>query len=120
MGKKILLLFVFSFFLGFSPVEAKQASTLDIGKGSATVSYLKGAAEILEPGKEAWTSLQLKDVLEEGDRVRTKSGAQMELTLACVGRCDKTKAGTALAVNRSDLNGVQCSGVRHDKKHFRF
>ena len=72
----------FSSFSSFSPAEAKQPSTLDIGKGPATVSYLKGAAEILEPGKEAWTSLQLKDVLEEGDRVRTKAGAQMELMLA--------------------------------------
>jgi hypothetical protein len=81
MEKKTLLLSVFFFFFCFSPAEAKRASTLDIGKGSATVSYLKGAAEILEPGKVAWTSLKLQDVLEEGDQVRTREGAQMELVL---------------------------------------
>jgi hypothetical protein len=77
-----LLLTLFFFFFGFSPAEAKQASTLDIGKGSATVSYLKGSAEILESGKGPWTSLKLKDALEEGDQVRTNAGAQMELILA--------------------------------------
>ena len=82
MGKKILLLLVFFFFCGFLPAEAKQAATLDIGKGSATVSFLKGSAEILGPGKGSWTSLKLKDALEEGDQVRTKAGAQMELVLA--------------------------------------
>ena len=82
MKKKTLLLLVIFFFFGFSPVEAKRASTLDIGKGSATVSYLKGSAEILELGKGPWTSLKLKDALEEGDQVRTKAGAQMELVLA--------------------------------------
>lgn len=82
MKKKTLLLLVFFFFCGFLPAEAKQAATLDIGKGSATVSYLKGSAEILELGKGPWTSLKLKDALEEGDQVRTKAGAQMELVLA--------------------------------------
>lgn len=81
MKKKTLLLLVFCFFASLSPAEAKRASTLDIGKGSATVSYLKGSAEILEPGKEPWTPLKLQDVLEEGDQVRTKEGAQMELVL---------------------------------------
>jgi hypothetical protein len=80
MKKKILLLLVF-FLFSFSPAEAKRASTLDIGKGSATVSYLKGSAEILEPGKGSWTPLKLQDVLEEGDLVRTREGAQMELVL---------------------------------------
>lgn len=79
---QLLLLTLFFFFCGFLPAEAKRASTLDIGKGSATVSYLKGSAEILEPGKGPWTSLKLKDALEEGDQVRTKAGAQMELVLA--------------------------------------
>jgi hypothetical protein len=82
MGKKILLLLVFFFFFSFSPAEAKRVSTLDIGKGSATVSYLKGAAEILEMGKGPWISLKLQDVLEEGDQVRTMEGAQMELVLS--------------------------------------
>jgi hypothetical protein len=82
MKKKTLLLLVFPLFFSFSPVEAKRASTLDIGKGSATVSYLKGSAEILEPGKGPWTPLKLQDVLEEGDQVRTREGAQMELVLA--------------------------------------
>ena len=81
MKKEILILLVFFFFFSFPPAEAKRASTLDIGKGSATVSYLKGAAEILEQGKGPWTPLKLKDVLEEGDQVRTKEGAQMELVL---------------------------------------
>jgi hypothetical protein len=82
MGKKILLLFALFFFFSFSPAGAKQASTLDIGTGSATVSYLKGSVEILEVGKGPWISLKLKDALEVGDQVRTREGAQMELTLA--------------------------------------
>lgn len=81
MKKKTLLLLVFFFFFSFSPAEAKRASTVDIGKGSATVSYLKGSAEVLEPGKGPWTPLKLRDLLEEGDQVRTLDGAQMELVL---------------------------------------
>lgn len=82
MKKKTLLLLVFFFCFSFSPAEAKRASTLDVGKGSATVSYLKGSAEILEPGKGPWAPLRLQDVLEEGDQVRTHDGTQMELLLA--------------------------------------
>jgi len=70
------------FVSGFPPAEAKRAATLDIGKGSATVSFLKGSAETLELGKGPWTSLKLNDALEEGDQLRTKEGAQMELLLA--------------------------------------
>ena len=81
MKKETLILLVFFFFITFPPAEAKRDTTLDIGKGSATVSYLKGSAEILEPGKGLWISLKLKDVLEEGDQVRTREGAQMELVL---------------------------------------
>jgi hypothetical protein len=81
MKTTTLLLLVFFFFFSSSPAEAKRDSTLDIGKGSATVSYLKGAAEILEPGKGPWTPLKLQDALEEGDQVRTRDGAQMELIL---------------------------------------
>ncbi len=79
---QLLLLTLFFFLCGFLPAEAKQAATLDIGKGSATVSFLKGSAEILGLGKGSWTSVKLKDALEEGDQVRTKAGAQMELVLA--------------------------------------
>ena len=76
-----MFLIAFLFFCAFPPAEAKQAATLDIGKGLATVSFLKGSAEILELGKGPWTSLKLNDALEEGDQVRTKEGAQMELVL---------------------------------------
>jgi hypothetical protein len=82
MKKKTMILLAFFLFLSFSPAEAKRVSTLDIGKGSATVSYLKGSAEILEPGKASWIPLKLNEALEEGDQVRTKEGAQMELVLA--------------------------------------
>lgn len=82
MKTKTLFLVAFLFFSGFPPAEAKRAATLDIGKGSATVSFLKGSAEILELGKGPWTSLKLNDALKEGDQVRTKEGAQMELRLA--------------------------------------
>ena len=81
MKTKTLFLIAFLFFCGFPPAEAKRAATLDIGKGSATVSFLKGSAEILELGMGPWTSLKLNDALEEGDQVRTKEGAQMELVL---------------------------------------
>lgn len=81
MEKKLLLLMSFFFFFSFSLADAKRATTLDIGKGSATVSYLKGSAEILETGKGPWTSLKLQDGLAEGDQVRTKEGAQLELVL---------------------------------------
>ncbi|MBU0653346.1 MAG: FecR family protein [Proteobacteria bacterium] len=81
MKAKTLFLIAFLLFCGFAPAEAKRAATLDIGKGSATVSFLKGSAEILELGKGPWTSLKLSDALEEGDQVRTKEGAQMELVL---------------------------------------
>ena len=81
MKTKTLFLIAFLFFCGFPPAEAKRAATLDIGKGSATVSFLKGSAEILDLGKGPWTSLKLNDALEEGDQVRTKEGAQMELVL---------------------------------------
>ncbi|MFZ4438032.1 MAG: FecR family protein [Syntrophales bacterium] len=63
-------------------MEAKRPATLDIGKGSATVSFLKGSAEILDKGKGPWVSLKLNDALEDGDQVRTKEGVQMELRLA--------------------------------------
>jgi hypothetical protein len=82
MKKKTLLWLFFFFFFSFSPVEAKRVSTLDVGKGSATVSYLKGSAEVLEPGKGPWSPLKLQDILEEGDQVRTHDGAQMELVLS--------------------------------------
>jgi len=82
MKTKTLFLIAFLFFCGIPPAEAKRAATLDIGKGSATVSFLKGSAEILELGKGPWISLKLDDSLEEGDQVRTKEGAQMELRLA--------------------------------------
>lgn len=82
MKKKILFLIAFLLVCDFRPAEAKRAATIDIGKGSAAVSFLKGSAEILEPGKGPWTSLKLNDALEEGDQVRTKEGAQMELRLA--------------------------------------
>jgi hypothetical protein len=81
MKKMTLLWVVFFFFFGFTPVEAKRVSALDVGKGSATVSYLKGSAEVLETGKESWGPLKLTDILEDGDQVRTQDGAQMELTL---------------------------------------
>jgi len=81
MKTKTLFLIAFLFFCGFPSAEAKRAATLDIGKGSATVSFLKGSAEILELGKGPWTSLKLNEALEEGDQVRTKEGAQMELVL---------------------------------------
>jgi hypothetical protein len=81
MKKKALLWLVFFFFFSFSPVEAKRVSTVDIGKGSAEVSYLKGSAEILELGKGPWMPLKLRDLLKEGDQVRTLEGAQMELVL---------------------------------------
>jgi hypothetical protein len=81
MEKKSLLLLVFFFLFSFSPAEAKRPGTLDIGKGSATVSYLKGSAEILELGKAPSVPLKLQDVLEEGDQVRTHEGAQIELLL---------------------------------------
>ena len=67
--------------MSFPPAEAKRAVTLDIGKGSATVSFLKGSAEISERGR-ASDLLKLNDALEEGDQVRTKEGTQMELLLA--------------------------------------
>jgi hypothetical protein len=82
MKTKTLFLIAFLFFYGFPPAEAKRVATLDIGKGSATVSFLKGSAEILELGKGPWNSLKLNDALEEGDQVRTQEGAQMELRLA--------------------------------------
>jgi ferric-dicitrate binding protein FerR (iron transport regulator) len=81
MKTKTLFLIALLFFSDFPLAEAKRAATLDIGKGSATVSFLKGSAEILELGKGPWTSLKLNDALEEGDQVRTKEGAQMELVL---------------------------------------
>jgi hypothetical protein len=81
MKKKTLPWLVFFFFFSLSPAEAKRVSTVDIGKGSAEVSYLKGSAEILEPGKGPWMPLKLQDLLEEGDQVRTLKGAQMELVL---------------------------------------
>jgi hypothetical protein len=82
MKTKTLFLIAFLFFCGFPPAEAKRVATLDIGKGSATVSFLKGSAEILELGKGPWNYLKLNDALEEGDQVRTQEGAQMELRLA--------------------------------------
>ncbi len=77
-----LLLTIFFFFCGFLPADAKRAETLDIGGGSAAVSYLKGSAEVLGLGKASWTPLSLKDLLREGDQVRTKAGAQMEVILS--------------------------------------
>ena len=82
MKSKALFLIAFLLFCGLSPAEAKRPVTLDIGKGSATVSFLKGFAEILDLGKGPWVSLKLNDALEDGDQVRTKEGAQMELRLA--------------------------------------
>lgn len=82
MKAKTLFLIALLFFCGFPRVEAKRSATLDIGKGSATVSFLKGSAEIREPGKGPWDSLKPNDSLEKGDQVRTKGGAQMELPLA--------------------------------------
>ena len=81
MKAKTLFLIALFFFCGFPSAEAKRATTLDIGKGAATVSFLKGSAEILEKGKGPWTSLKIDDALQEGDHVRTKEGAQMELLL---------------------------------------
>ena len=82
MKTKTLFLIAFLLFFCFRPADAKRAATLDIGKGSATVSFLKGSAEILERGKGPWTPLKSNDRLEEGDQVRTKEGVQMELLLA--------------------------------------
>ena len=82
MKSKVSFLIAFLLFFGLSPVEAKRPATLDIGKGSATVSFLKGSAEILDKGKGPWVSLKLNDALEDGDQVRTKEGVQMELRLA--------------------------------------
>jgi hypothetical protein len=77
----LLLLTIFFFFCGYLPAVAKGSDKLDVGAGSATISYLKGAAEALGAGKTAWTVLKLHDVLKEGDQVRTKAGAQMEVLL---------------------------------------
>ena len=82
MKTKAMFLIALLFFCGFPPAEARRAATLDIGKGSAMVSFLKGSAEILELGKGPWVSLKLNDSLEAGDQVRTKDGAQMEILLA--------------------------------------
>lgn len=82
MKIKTLLGLVFLLFFSFSPLEARRVSTLDVGKGSASVSFLKGSAEVLEPGKGPWTPLKLQDILEEGDQVRTQNGAQIELVLS--------------------------------------
>jgi ferric-dicitrate binding protein FerR (iron transport regulator) len=82
MKTKTLFLIAFLFLCGIHQAEAKRAATLDIGKGSATVSFLKGFADILDLGKGPWTSLKLNDALEEGDQVRMKEGAQLELLLA--------------------------------------
>ncbi|MEI7670919.1 MAG: FecR family protein [Deltaproteobacteria bacterium] len=82
MKSKALFLIAFLLFCGLSPAEAKRPATLDIGKGTATVSFLKGSAEILDKGKGPWVSLKLNDALEDGDQVRTKEGVQMELRLA--------------------------------------
>jgi ferric-dicitrate binding protein FerR (iron transport regulator) len=84
MNNRSLLLFLtmFFFFCGFTTAEAKRVRTLDIKEGTATVSYLKGSAEVLGPGKTFWTILKLKDVLNEGDQVRTGAGAQMEIILS--------------------------------------
>ena len=81
MKAKTLFLIALFFFCGFRSADAKRATTLDIGKGAAIVRFLKGSAEILEKGKGPWTSLKIDDALQEGDHVRTKEGAQMELLL---------------------------------------
>lgn len=81
MKTNTLFLIAFLLFWGGPPADAKRVTTLDIGKGAAKVSFLKGSAEILEMGKGPWISLKLNDLLEEGDQVRTKEGAQMELVL---------------------------------------
>jgi hypothetical protein len=78
----LLLLTIFCFLCGYLPAEAKPADKLDVGAGSATVSYLKGSAEALGAGKTAWTILKVNDVLREGDKIRTKADAQMEVVLS--------------------------------------
>jgi hypothetical protein len=82
MNKELLCLILTSFFLlsSFPPAEARRVATLSIGKGEATVSFLTGTAEVLEKG--TWTPLNIKDTIGEGDQVRTKTGAKMELILS--------------------------------------
>ena len=83
MNKKVLFLFLaipfFHVACLLQPVEAKRVATLAIGKGGATVTLLTGSADVFE--KEKWLPLKLKDVLEEGDHVRTGGGARLELLL---------------------------------------
>ncbi len=81
MNRKLLLLFLGSFFLysGVTAAEARRVAVLSIGQGEATISLLTGSAEVLEKGK--WSLLKIKDILGEGDHVRTGMGARMELTL---------------------------------------
>jgi hypothetical protein len=83
MDKKVLLIFLVSFFFysGIPPAEARRVATLSIGQGEATVSYLTGSAEILEKGQTAWARLNIKETVGEGDHVRTAMGARMELLL---------------------------------------
>jgi len=80
MNRKLLLLLVL-FCLASGPAEARRAAILAIGTGEATVSLLTGGAEVQEKAQGAWSGLKIKDRLEEGDRVRTGTGARMELLL---------------------------------------
>jgi hypothetical protein len=48
---------------------------------SATVTYLKGKAEMQRAGSGLWTAIRADSVLREGDRARTRGETRLELTL---------------------------------------
>jgi ferric-dicitrate binding protein FerR (iron transport regulator) len=83
MNNRFLLLLLTIFFCasGYPPAEARGPDKLDVGAGLATVSYLKGSAELLGAGKTAWRALKLNDALKEGDQIRTKEDGQLEVLL---------------------------------------
>jgi hypothetical protein len=72
----LVSLFVFA---GLPPAEARRVVTVSIGKGEALVSLLTGSADVLENG--LWAPLRLNEALNEGDQVRTGTGARIELVM---------------------------------------
>lgn len=104
----LLLLTTLFVFCCYPAAEAKPTQTLDVGAGSATVSYLKGSAEVLKSGKTAWTVLKLNDILEEGDQVRTGAGAQMEVILSDNSRL-RFAGNSAFKVTRMDVGDLSAS-----------